>query len=85
MPPSLNISSKSLGKIPKTPAHLKNPLTFADGVAQLLLLLFFLVAISNRSLISDMENGNVERLERLEKLAEEAKAWLLVMHNEKVC
>ncbi len=47
-----------------------------DLVAQLTFFVFLLVCVKHRSLLMDMTDGNVERLEREEKRYQEALWWL---------
>lgn len=58
-------------------------MTTADLVAQLAFLLFSLIAIGNRELLEDMSDGNVERLEREERVAE-ARRILPLMQEARV-
>ncbi len=48
----------------------------ADFIAQATVLAFILLALRHRDLIVDMTDGNVERLEREERRAAEARWWL---------
>lgn len=58
-------------------------MTAADLIAQLAILLFSLVALRNRDLLEDMSDGNVERLEREERVAE-ARRILPLMQEARV-
>ncbi len=51
----------------------------ADFIAQSAFLAFLLLALRHRGLIEDMTDGNVERLERRERDAAEAREWLIAM------
>ena len=51
-------------------------MTAADLIAQTVMLAFILVAVANRHLLPDFTDGNVERLEREERDAQEARWWL---------
>lgn len=58
-----------------------------DLIAQLIILTGMLLAITpeGRSLIKDLEDGNVERLEREERRYLEALYWLSLMQDRRVC
>ena len=57
--------------------------TPADLTAQALLCGFLLLAIANRHLLPDFTDGNVERLEREERDAQEACWWLQQIEDGK--
>jgi hypothetical protein len=50
-----------------------------DLLAQATILTLLLIAVQHRDLLSDMTDGNVERLEREEANAMEARWWLQQM------
>jgi hypothetical protein len=50
--------------------------TTADLLAQSAMLAFLILAYRHRDLLNDMTDGNVERLEREERNATEARWWL---------
>ncbi len=58
----------------------------SDLIAQLIILTGMVLAATPevRQLIRDMEDGNVERLEREERIRLEAKWWLSQMQETKV-
>ncbi len=58
-----------------------------DLIAQLIMLTGMVLAITpeGRSLLKDLEDGNVERLEREEKRYQEALWWLSQMQEARVC
>lgn len=55
-----------------------------DLLVQYLFLMFLLFCIKHRSILIDMTDGNVERLEREEKRYQEALWWLANMEERKV-
>ncbi len=57
-----------------------------DLIAQLIIITGMVLAVTpeGRSLLKDMENGNVERLEREEKIIQEARWWLNQMQETRV-
>lgn len=58
-----------------------------DLIAQLIMLCGMVLAVTpeGRSLLRDLEDGNVERLEREEKRYQEALYWLSLMQDKRVC
>jgi hypothetical protein len=53
--------------------------TTTDLIAQSMVFAFLLLALRHRRLLEDMTDGNVERLERRERDAAEAREWLVAM------
>jgi hypothetical protein len=58
-------------------------MTAADLLAQATVLGLILLAVQHRDLISDMSDGNIERLIREERDVDEARAWLAAMEGWK--
>ncbi len=54
-------------------------MTAPDLIAQATILALILVAVHQRHLIADLTDGNVERIEREERNAAEARWWLSQM------
>lgn len=54
-------------------------MTAVDLIAQATVLGLILLAAQRRDLIADMSDGNIERLIREERNADEARAWLAAM------
>ena len=54
-------------------------MTPADYLAQAGMLAFLILAFRHRHLLDDMSDGNVERIEREERNAAEARDWLAQM------
>jgi hypothetical protein len=54
-------------------------MTLPDIIAQAFVLGFLLLALRHRDVIEDMTDGNVERLERRDRDAAEAREWLIAM------
>ncbi len=57
-----------------------------DLIAQLIMLCGMVLAVTpeGRSLLRDLEDGNVERLEREERIRLEARWWLNQMQETRV-
>jgi hypothetical protein len=58
-------------------------MTAADLLAQATVLGLILLAVQHRDLISDMSDGNIERLIREERDVDEARAWLAALEGWK--
>ena len=55
-----------------------------DLLAQYLVFMLLLLCVKCRSILEDMTDGNIERLEREERRYQEALWWLANMEERKV-